>query len=333
MSGLERAIADRRVPAIGLGCMNLSHAYGTPPSGDQAERLLLHAFDLGVRHFDTAALYGFGANETLTGRTLKALRNHVFLASKCGMTGVDGKRVIDGRPETLKRTCEAALERLQTDHIDLYYLHRWDKAVPIEESVGALGNLVREGKIGAIGLSEVSAPTLHKAHATHPIAAVQSEYSILTRNVEIAVLAACAELGAAFVAFSPLSRGMLADDLTGSYVEKDIRHGMPRFVAPNLEHNRQTARGLAEIARHNDIAPAQLALAWVLGRGPHVHVIPGTTSAAHLEQNVQTEKVTLSGAIYAEIDEVLARRPIHGPRYNAATQAEIDTEEFARSPA
>src|SRR5689334_19020303 len=214
----NRTIGPFEVTAIGLGCMNLSHAYGTPPSAEQGERLLLAALDAGVTLFDTAALYGFGANETLVGRVLKHHRRRFTLASKGGMAGVPGddgvlRRVIDGRPEAIRRNCEDSLRRLQTDVIDLYYLHRWDRKVPIEESVGAMRRLVEQGKVRALGLSEVSAATLRKAHAVHPISAVQTEYSLWTRNPEIAVLEACRELGAAFVAFSPVARAFLCDAL------------------------------------------------------------------------------------------------------------------------
>ena len=195
----RRRIADLEVQAIGLGCMSLSHGYGPPPPRAQAEALLLGALDAGVDFFDTAALYGFGHNETLVGEILSPHRHRFVLASKCGLHGVDGKRVMDGRPETLKWSCEQSLQRLRTDHIDLFYLHRWDKTrVPVEDSVGALADLVREGKLRHIGLSEVSAATIRRAHAVHPIAAVQTEYSLWTRNPEIAVLEACREIGAAF---------------------------------------------------------------------------------------------------------------------------------------
>ena len=203
----QRQLGPFKVSAIGLGCMNICHAYGAPVSEQQAERVLLGALDAGVTHFDTAALYGFGASETLVGKVLSKHRSKFTLASKCGMQGVpnaDGVkvRVIDGRPETIKATCEAALKRLQTDVIDLYYLHRWDKQVPIEDSVGALSDLVRAGKIQTIGLSEVSAPTLRRAQAVHPITALQTEYSLWTRNPEIAVLDTCREFGIAFVALA-----------------------------------------------------------------------------------------------------------------------------------
>jgi aryl-alcohol dehydrogenase-like predicted oxidoreductase len=230
-----RTLGPFQVSAIGLGCMNLSHAYGPAVSAEQAERVLLSALDAGVTLFDTAALYGFGANETLVGRVLKPHRQKFTLASKCGMQGVDvngdGKlvRVIDGHPKTLRKTCEDSLRRLQTDVIDLYYLHRWDKRVPIEDSVGALGELVQKGDIRSIGLSEVSAATLRRAHAEHPIAALQTEYSLATRNPELAVLDACKELGVSFVAFSPVGRGLLCDtllDLSALHTT-DIRRSMP----------------------------------------------------------------------------------------------------------
>lgn len=321
-----RTLAGKPVSAIGLGCMNLSHAYGEPPPAAEGERLLLRALELGVTHFDTAALYGFGRNETLVGRTLKPHRDRIFLASKCGMTGVDGKRVIDGRPETLKRTCDESLQRLQTDHIDLYYLHRWDKTVPIEDSVGALAELKQAGKINAIGLSEVSAATLRKAHAVHPIAAVQSEYSMITRNPEIAVLDACADLGAAFVAFSPVARGMLAGGVNGNYSERDIRRGMPRFNPPHLAANLKAAATLAALAREASVTPAQLALIWLLDRGEHVLPIPGTASIAHLDDDIAAGSFAAPAGLIAKIDATLATLSISGDRYPPATQAEVDTE-------
>src|SRR5205823_3339574 len=188
-----------KVSALGLGCMGLSHAYGTPPGPGTAAQVLLKSLDLGITFFDTAALYGLGANEELLGQTLKHRRQELVIASKCGMLR---PRELDGRPEVLKRTCDESLRRLQIDVIDLYYLHRWDKRVPIEDSVGALADMVHDGKVRSIGLSEVSAETLRKANRVHPIAAVQTEYSLWTRNPEIAILATCRELGTAFVAFS-----------------------------------------------------------------------------------------------------------------------------------
>ncbi|MDQ8024302.1 MAG: aldo/keto reductase [Moraxellaceae bacterium] len=330
MPSNTRNIANRSVFPIGLGCMNLSHAYGTPLPEADAQRLLLRALELGVDFFDTAALYGFGANEELVGRTLSAHRSRFLLASKCGMQGIDGKRVIDGRAATIKATCEDSLRRLRTDHIDLYYLHRWDKAVPIEESVGALADLVREGKIGAIGLSEVSAATLRRAHAVHPVAALQSEYSLWTRNPELGALAACRELGVAFVAFSPVARGFLGGvlrDVSG-FDAKDIRRSMPRFEPDNYAANLRLLDDALAMADEAGCTLAQLALAWLLAQGDDVIPIPGTTRIDHLEQNLGAARVALSPALVDRLATLFAPARISGARYNAATQAEIDSEEY-----
>jgi len=329
---LQRSIAGAQVPAVGLGCMNLSHAYGDPPAPEHGVRVLEHALELGVKHFDTAALYGFGRNEELVGPCLKARRNEIFLASKCGMTGVNGQRVIDGRPETLHATLDASLQRLQTDHIDLYYLHRWDPSVPIEDSVGALARMVESGKIGAIGLSEVSASTLRKAHAVHPVAAVQTEYSLWSRNAEIAVLEACRELGAAFVAFSPLARGFLANAELDpeTFADKDIRRSMPRFQGENYPQNQQLQREYAALAEETGCSMAQLALAWLLAQGDHVHVIPGTTSLAHLEENLAAGAFKPGSDVLARAGALINPDTISGERYPQAVQREIDTEEFER---
>ena len=279
-----RQLGPFEVSAIGLGCMNLSHAYGPPVSREQGERVLLSALDAGVTFFDTAALYGFGANETLVGQVLKPHRQRFVLASKCGMQGVDRGdgtqvRVIDGRPATLRQTCEDALRRLQTEVIDLYYLHRWDKQVPIEDSVGALSDLVRAGKIQTIGLSEVSASTLRKAHAVHPITAVQTEYSLWTRNPEIAVLQACRELGVAFVAFSPVARGFLCGPLDiAGFDAKDIRRTMPRFAPDNYAANLKLLPAYNALAQEAGCSPSQLALAWLLHKGEDIIPIPGLSS-------------------------------------------------------
>lgn len=330
----QRQLGPFSVSAIGLGCMNICHAYGAPVSEQQAERVLLAALDAGVTHFDTAALYGFGASETLVGKVLSPHRSRFTLASKCGMTGVDvngdGKlvRVIDGRPATLKATCEAALQRLRTDVIDLYYLHRWDKQVPVEDSVGALADLVREGKIRSIGLSEVSADTLRRAHAVHPIAALQTEYSPWTRNPEIAVLDACRELGVAFVAFSPVGRGFLTSTPpdVNALDPKDIRRAMPRFAPANYAHNLELLPAYNALAQQAGCTPAQLAIAWLLHKAPHILPIPGTTSVEHLHEDLAAADVKLSPEVMRQIDEVMHDRLVVGNRYNDQANREVDTE-------
>ncbi len=320
-----RKIGPFDVSCIGLGCMGLSHAYGAPPEPKTAAEILLKALDLGCTFFDTASLYGLGANESLLGETLKHRRREFVLASKCGMLR---PREPDGRPEVLKRTCEESLRRLQTEVIDLYYLHRWDKRVPIEDSVGALAELVREGKIRAIGLSEVSAATLRRAHAVHPIAAVQSEYSLWTRNPEIAVLEACRETGSAFVAFSPLARGFLAGGLrdVSTLPPRDIRLAMPRFQGDHFARNLKLLDGFSVIARENDCSMGQLALAWLLAKAPHTVPIPGTTRLGHLAENMAASDIRLVPGAVQRMETLINAGTVSGPRYNAATLAEIDTE-------
>ncbi len=332
----QRALGPFTVSAIGLGCMNICHAYGPPVPEAQAERLLLAALDAGVTHFDTAALYGFGASETIVGKVLSKHRSRFTLASKCGMQGVDVKgdgqlvRVIDGRPATLRATCEAALQRLRTDVIDLYYLHRWDKRVPIEESVGALGDLVRAGKIRAVGLSEVSAATLRRAHAEHPIAAVQTEYSLWTRNPEIAVLDACREIGAAFVAFSPVGRGYLAAEVDPTSLDaKDIRRTMPRFAPEHMAANRRWLVPYRAMAAELGCTPAQLAIAWLLHKAPHILPIPGTANVDHLLEDLGADGVVLSADAMQRLQALVNENTVSGNRYNEQANREVDTEVFA----
>jgi len=324
-----RKIGSFDVSAIGLGCMVLSHAYGNPPDPKAAADVLLKALDFGYTHFDTASLYGFGANETLLGNTLKHRRREFFLASKCGMfRGASGGKEIDGHPAVLKQNLEDSLKRLQTDVIDLYYLHRWDKRVPIEDSIGAMADMVKSGKVRSIGLSEVSAATLRKAHAVHPIAAMQSEYSLWTRNPEIAVLDACRELNVAFVAFSPLARAFLTGDIRdpAQLPPKDIRLAMPRFQAPHFQKNLELLDGFAQIARENDCTMAQLCLAWLLHKAPHIIPIPSTTRRDHLADNARAADVKLKPGAMEKMEALVNPQTVSGPRYNAAQLPEIDTE-------
>jgi aryl-alcohol dehydrogenase-like predicted oxidoreductase len=311
--------------------MNLSHAYDVPPPPEVARKLLPRALELGVTQFDTAALYGFGANEELVGDVLSPHRARITLVSKGGMNGDTGRRVIDGRPAAIIAGCEQSLRRLRADVIDLYYLHRWDKRVPIEESMGAMAELVRTGKVRTLGLSEVSAQTLRRAHAVHPIAAVQSEYSLWTRNPEIGVLEACRELGARFVAFSPIARGWLSGKLrdVDHFVAKDLRRAMPRFQAPYFEANRPLLDEHVVIAQELGCTPAQLALAWVLAREPDIIPLTGTRSIEHLEENLEADTLRLSASTVARLDELFEPSRIAGHRYSLETQLEIDTEDFS----
>jgi len=332
----QRQVGPFSVGSIGLGCMNLCHAYAGPVSKEQAQRILLSALDHGVTFFDTATLYGFGASETLLGEILSEHRNKFTLASKCGLQGVDKNgdgvlvRVIDGRPQTLKKTCEDSLRRLKTDVIDLYYLHRWDKKVPIEESVGALSDLVKEGKIRTIGLSEVSSATLKKAHAVHPITALQTEYSLWTRNPEIELLKVCKELGVTFVAFSPVARGFLTGTLkdVSTLGEKDIRRGMPRFSVENYEKNLKLMGQYEQFASARDLTPSQVALGWLLSKDESIIPIPGTQNLEHLKENCAANSISFSSQEMAELEQLINHNNVVGHRYNEQARSEVDTEDF-----
>ncbi len=326
----RRRINGHATNPIGLGCMSLSWAYGGRPSDADGIRLLHRAIDIGYDHFDTARLYGLGHNETLVGEALKGRRDNVFLASKMGIFASGDKRGIDCSPATIRSELEVSLRLLQTDHIDLYYLHRRDFSVPIEESVGALADLVREGKIGGIGLSEMSADTLRRAASVHPVAAMQTEYSPWTRQAEIAVLHACRELGTTFVAFSPVARGVLANGVhdPAALEEKDIRRAMPRFSAENWPKNHALALAFNRIAEREGVTPAQLSLAWVLSRGEHVVAIPGTGKIAHLEENIARWDWEIPAAVAAEIDALINQHTVSGHRYAGAMLPTIDTEDF-----
>jgi hypothetical protein len=293
---------------------------------------VLHkTLDLGVTFLDTASAYGMGHNETLIGETLKARRHEFTLASKCGLGAGPGGRSIDGTPANIRKTLDDSLRRLQTETIDLYYLHRLDPAVPIEDSVGALADAVTAGKIRGIGLSEISAQTLRRAHAVHPIAAVQSEYSLWTRNPEIAVLDACRKLGVGFVAFSPLGRGFLTGRIRSveDLHETDFRRTVPRAQGEAWLANLKLIDALAQIAAEIGCTAGQLSLAWVLAQGEHIAAIPGTTKLDHLAEDVAATKVQLDAATLKRVGDLINQQTVHGPRYPAAAQASIDTEEFA----
>ena len=326
----DRKIGDTMVWPIGLGCMNLSHAYGPPTPPEEASALLNSALDQGCNFLDTATIYGAGTNEELIASSIGHRRDEYFLASKCVLAVKDGKRVLDARPESIKAACDASLKRLNTDVIDLYYMHRPDPNVPIEDSVGALSDLVDAGKIRFIGLSEMGAGLVRRAHAVHPIAALQTEYSLWVRNPEIAVLELCKELGIAFVAFSPVGRGFLADPPydPANMQDGDMRRLFPRFSAENYPGNLALLDTARRLASQAGCTVAQLALAWLLAKGDHVIPIPGTTRTDHLIDNIDAGRIELSADIVAELDAHFAPQSAVGPRYAPPMQATVDTERF-----
>lgn len=327
-----RRLGDSEVAPVGLGCMNVTHAYGPPMDEDDARALLRRALDLGYTHFDTATIYGAGRSEELIGETLSERRNEFFLASKCVLSFRDGARVLDARPEAIKAACEASLKRLRTDVIDLYYLHRPDPNVPLEDSVGALSELVAEGKIRNIGLSEMSSDMLRRAHAVHPVAAMQSEYSLWVRNPEIALMDTCRELGTALVAFSPVGRGFLADPPVEPENMKpgDMRAGgfFPRFIGDNYAANLPLLEEARACAGQVGCTVAQLALAWTMAKGEHVLPIPGTTSLSHLEDNLAAGGIPLTPDMVARLDAAFDPRKPVGPRYSKGGQSSVTTETF-----
>lgn len=331
MAVIKRRIGERDVHPVGLGCMNITHAYGPPLNEEDAKALLVRALDLGCDFLDTATIYGLGRSEELIGEALGHRRKEYFLASKCVLGFRDGQRVLDGRPEAIKAACEASLKRLRTDVIDLYYLHRPDPKVPVEDSAGALADLVKEGKIRFIGLSEMGEDQLRRAHRVHPVAALQSEYSLWVRNPEIAVLDACRELGTVLVAFSPVGRGFLADPPAdpANFHDTDMRRVMfPRFSSEFYPKNLALLDEARAVAREAGCSVAQLALAWTLAKGPHVIPIPGTARITHLEENHRAANVTLSPAQVARLDAHFAPERAAGPRYSPPGQASVTTEMF-----
>jgi len=331
MSVSKRKVGTSPVHPIGLGCMNLSHAYG--PAQDKADAIafLQRAIDIGYDFLDTATIYGLGNNEKLIGEALKSRRQEFVLASKCVMGFKDGKRMLDGSPMAIKNACDASLERLQTDVIDLYYMHRPDPNVPIEDSVGALAELVEAGKIRMIGLSEMSADTLRRAHAVHPISAMQSEYSLMTRNPEIAVIDACRELGVTFVPFSPVGRGYLANEPLdpNGYHENDLRRTFPRFTDPHFSKNLDLLAFVKEHANNLGCTVAQLALAWTLAMDEDCVPIPGTTNLQHLEDNFNAGSIELPEEVIAALNSAFQPEAVAGPRYSPAAQATVTTERYA----
>jgi aryl-alcohol dehydrogenase-like predicted oxidoreductase len=313
----ELGRTGQRVPAIGLGCMGMVGWYG---QRDDAEaRATLHrALESGVSHLDTAAVYQNGDSERFLGECLRGRREAVFLATKCGLArGPDGRLTTDGRPAAIIRSCEESLQRLQMDHIDLFYLHRVDRAVPIEESMQAMAGLVKAGKIRYVGLSEASPATVRRAHGIHPVAALQDELSLWERSAAGEALAVCRELGIALVAYSPLGRGFLAGGVRtpADLPADDTRRLFPRFSPENFDHNLELARRVRALARQWGHTPAQLALAWVLAQGDAVLAIPGTKKRRYLEENVAAADIALTPAQREKLEAEIAAVPVRGDRY------------------
>jgi aryl-alcohol dehydrogenase-like predicted oxidoreductase len=314
------------VSELGLGCMSMSWAYGA--ANDQESLAALdRAFELGVTFFDTAEAYGPYKNEELLGGAFKGRRDRVIIATKFGFRIEGGKLAgTDSRPEHVKEVAEASLRRLGTDYIDLFYQHRVDRTVPIEDVVGAMAELVREGKVRFLGLSEAGESTIRRAHCTHPITALQSEYSLWERNLEPRIIPLLRELGIGLVPFSPLGRGFLTGTVKRAeeYPESDFRHGDPRFQGENFDRNMRAASIVREIAARQGATPAQIALAWLLHKGQDFVPIPGTKRRSYLEENVGAANVKLSAGEMQQLDETLKPEAVAGPRYNAQYQAFVD---------
>ena len=321
-----RKLGNEKLSAIGLGCMSMSHAYGVPDD-EESIATLHYALDLGINFWDTADFYGNGKNEELISKVLTTHRDKIFIATKFGFRLTeDGKgSYFDGSPAYLKTAVEASLKRLKVDVIDLYYAHRIDPKVPVEEMVEAMADLVKQGKVRYLGLSEASANSVRKAHAVHPISALQSEYSLLTRDVEKEILPVCKELGITFVPFSPLARGLMTNTLKLQELpENDFRKTLPRYQQEYQDNNQKLAQEFAEAASQKGCTPAQLALAWLLAQGDNIIPIPGTKKRDKLKDNAGSVDIELSTQDMKDIEEVLAKFPNVGNRYNEASWELVD---------
>ena len=323
----HRSLGSLNVSALGLGCMPLSSGYGQPPDRQSGIALIREAVDRGVTFFDTAEAYGPFANEDLVGEALAPVRDRVVIATKFGFKIEDGKQTgVDSRPAHIRDVAEASLRRLRTDAIDLFYQHRVDPDVPIEDVAGTVRDLIREGKVRHFGLSEASVPTIRRAHAVQPVAALQSEYSLWWREPERDILPALNELGIGFVPFSPLGRGFLTGTLDSStpLASSDFRSLLPRFTAENRQANQGFVDWLRTFAAHRNATSAQIALAWLLAQGPRIVPIPATTKRHRLAENLGAATLPLTSTDLREIDEAFAAITLHGDRYPEAMQKLVD---------
>ena len=324
-----RKLGEFEVSALGLGCMSMSQSYGEADLSE-SQRALHRALDIGYTFLDTASLYGYGHNETLIGKALKGRRNEFILASKCGLfrDKETGQRTLNGSPEKIREICEESLKNLQTDVIDLYYLHRKDPKVPIEESFGAMADLIKDGKVRTVGLSEASSDTIRRAHSVCPLTSVQSEYSLWTRKPEARVLTTCKNLGITFVPFSPLGRGFLTGKLRDMSLlgEDDLRQSMPRFQGENFTTNLRLLDEYVTIADENNCTPAQLALAWLLSRDETLIPIPGTKHVEYVDENAAAGDIKLSSTVIQHLDQLINDNTVLGDRYNETFMKMMDSE-------
>lgn len=314
------------LPAIGLGCMGMNHAYGEF-NDDESIATLHRSIELGITFWDTADVYGNGENERLISQVLKSNRDKIFIATKFGfeLAGENRYGGFTATPAYLRKAVESSLQRLGTDVIDLYYAHRIDPKVPVEDTVGAMADLVKEGKVKYLGLSEASVNSIRRAFRVHPIAALQSEYSLLTRGVEANILPVCRELGITFIPFSPLARGLATNSLDiNSLKENDFRKGLPRYQPEYAENNRKLSQGFAALAGKKGCTPAQLALAWVLAQGENIIPIPGTKRRKYLEDNAKAVDVIITSEDQTEIEKLLATFPHTGERYSEEQKKFLD---------
>jgi aryl-alcohol dehydrogenase-like predicted oxidoreductase len=319
----ELGTTGTKLSAIGLGCMGMSHGYGERDDEESLATLNM-ALEMGINFWDTADVYAAGANEELVSKLLKTKRDKILIATKFGFR-FDGTPGFDGSPAYMKKAVEASLKRLQVDVIDLYYAHRIDPKVPVEEMVGAMAQLVKEGKVRFLGLSEASANSIRKAYAVHPISALQSEYSLLTRGAEEEIIPFCKEMGISFVPFSPLARGLMTNTLNiRDLGEKDFRKSLPRYGAEYEENNNKLAEAFADYAKTKNCTPAQIALAWVLAQGDHIIPIPGTKKRKYLKENAEAVDINLSKQDLNQIEKILAKYPNTGPRYSEEHERLVD---------